>query len=223
MLASFSLRSARAATRLSRTRRRGVTVVESALVLSVFLLLLFGMFEYCRFLLVLHVSNNAARDGARYASVNLDKPSTFGTADYTDGSGRVYISVQKYTTAKMGGTENNIAGFRVAVFAVDQAGLDLVPPVVRPKTKTVGVYPDPFNASDPNAVAWNLAQFPDRIAVYINGNYQPILPTFLLMPTSIPINAYRNGEWLRPLPLCFSPRVRASRGAGASPTSTGAC
>ena len=44
-----------------RSRRRGMTVVESALVLSVFLLLLFGIFEYRRFLLVLHVTNNAAR------------------------------------------------------------------------------------------------------------------------------------------------------------------
>lgn len=190
MLASFSTRSSRAATRLSRARRRGMVVAESALVLSVFLVLLFGMFEYCRFLLVLHVTNNAARDGARYASVNLDKPATFGTTDYTDGSGRVYLSVQKYTKAKMGGTEGNITGFRVAVFAVDQAGLDLVPPVVRPKTKTAGIYPDPFNPADPNTVAWNLAQFPDRIAVYINGNYKPILPSFLLMPTNIPINSY---------------------------------
>ena len=44
--------------------RRGVAVVESALVLGVFALLFFGVFEYCRFLLVLHTTNNAARDGA---------------------------------------------------------------------------------------------------------------------------------------------------------------
>ena len=53
-------------------RRRGMTLVESTLVLMVFLMLLFGIFEYCRFLMVLHITNNAARDGARYAVVNLD-------------------------------------------------------------------------------------------------------------------------------------------------------
>ena len=56
-------------------RRRGMTIVESALVLSVFLMLLFGLFEYCRFLMVLHLTNNAARDGARYAVVNVNCPS----------------------------------------------------------------------------------------------------------------------------------------------------
>ena len=56
--------------------RRGAAIVESTLVLSVFLMLLFGMFEYCRFLLVLHVTNNAARDGVRYAAVNVTKPAT---------------------------------------------------------------------------------------------------------------------------------------------------
>lgn len=61
--------------RLNRPRRRGVTIVESALVLSIFLMLLFGIFEYCRFLMVLHVTHNAARDGARYAAVNVNCPS----------------------------------------------------------------------------------------------------------------------------------------------------
>jgi Flp pilus assembly protein TadG len=188
MLARFRLQSSRA-----RIRRAGVTVVESALVLSVFLMLLFGMFEYCRFLLVLHVTNNAAREGARYASVNLDKPSTFGTTNYTDGSGTVYLSVANYTKFRMGGVDRNIEGFRVAVFACDQAGLNLSPTVVRPKTTSVAtpaVYPNPFNSSDPNALPWNSASFPDRIAVYINGTYRPILPSFLLMPTTIPINIY---------------------------------
>ncbi len=173
--------------------RRGITVVEASLVMSVFLLLLFGMFEYCRFLLVLHVTNNAAREGARYASVNVDKPATFHSQNYTDASGKVYPSVQQYTKDKMGGVWKNIEGFRVAVFTVDQAGLDQTPPIVRPKPKPgtpAGTYPDPWNVSDPYAVDWNSAPFPERIAVFVNGTYRPILPTFLLMPSTIPINVY---------------------------------
>ncbi|MBP3959068.1 pilus assembly protein [Gemmata sp. G18] len=177
-------------TRLRRKHRRGMTVVESALVLSVFMLLLFGMFEYCRFLMVLHISNNAARDGARYAVVNLDKPSTFDDTDYTDASGTIYLSIQNYTTARMGGMQKNIEGFQVAAYAVDQSGLALSPPVVRPKAKSTapaGTYPNPFNASDPYAVPWNTAVFTEKIAVTIDGNYRPLLPTLMLMPTLISV------------------------------------
>lgn len=168
-------------------RRRGLTVVESALVMSVFLLLLFGMFEYCRFLMVLHVSNNAAREGARYAVVNMDKPNDFDYVDFTDASGKKFDNIQKYTTNRMGRIqERNIEGFRVACYAVDPAGLALSPPVVRPKSKT-STTPDPFNNTDSNRVPWNSSQFTEKIAVTVDGNYRPILPTFLLMPGSISI------------------------------------
>lgn len=176
------------ATRLRRTRRRrGLTVVESALVLSVFLLLLFGMFEYCRFLMVLHVTDNAAREGARYAVVNMDKPPDFDYADYTDAGGKTFDNVQKYTTARMGGIHTrNIEGFRVACFAVDPTGLTQTPPVVRPKSKS-GTSPNPFDNTDANRVPWNTAVFTEKIAVTVDGSYKPILPTFLFMPSSIPV------------------------------------
>lgn len=174
-----------------RSSRRGVTVVESAAVLSVFLLLLFGMFEYCRFLLVLHVTNNAARDGARYAVVNGDKPSDFDYVDFTDASGRQFDNIQKYTTARMGGIHTrNIEGFRVACYAVDPAGLSQNPPIVRPKsaaTAPSGASPDPFNNTDPARVPWNVAVFTEKIAVTVDGTYRPILPSFLFMPDSISV------------------------------------
>ena len=179
------------ATRLrAPTRRRGLTVVESALVMSVFMMLLFGMFEYCRFLLVLHVTTNATRDGARYAVANGDKPADFDTVDYVDGAGTVYPSVRNYTTVRMGGVQRNIEGFRVAVFAVDADGLALSPSVVRPKSKSVAnpkVYPDPFAAGDANAVPWNSAAFTEKIAVTVGGTYRPLLPSFLFMPDTISV------------------------------------
>lgn len=168
-----------------RTPRKGMTVVETALVLLTFFLLLFGLFEYCRYLLVLHVTNNAARDGARYAVVNLLKPTNFNTVDYTDASGNVFPSITKYTTDKMGGVQKQITGFQVAVYAVDPTGLTLTPPVVRPKSSNPPTYPDPFNASDPNAMPWNSAVFTERIAVSIKGTYQPLTPLMLFMPSSI--------------------------------------
>jgi Flp pilus assembly protein TadG len=170
-----------------RRARRGITIIEAALVLSVFLLLLFGIFEYCRFLLILHITNNAARDGARQASVLVTSTATAATTRQ---------QIIDYTTARMGGTQKNIEGFSVAVYAVDQAGLDLATPVFRAKSKTSGVYPDPFNPSDPNHVDWNSAPFPERIAVTIKGTYRPLLPSFLFMPSSIPIEitAMMGGE-----------------------------
>jgi Flp pilus assembly protein TadG len=171
----------------TRRLRRGVTIVEAALVLSVFLMLLFGIFEYCRFLLVLHITNNAARDGARQASVLVTSTQPVATTRQ---------QIIDYTTARMGGTQKNIDGFSVAVYAVDQAGLDLPTPIIRAKSKTTGVYPNPFNPSDPNHVDWNSAPFPERIAVTIRGTYRPLLPTFLLMPSTIPIEitAIMGGE-----------------------------
>ncbi len=179
--------------RTPRRRRRGAVVVESALVLSVFLMLLFGMFEYCRFLLVLQVTNNAARSGARYAVVNTDKPSTFNTTNYTDGAGNTYLSIYNYTLTQLAGVQQNFqvpTKVLVAVYAVDPTGLTLTPPVIRPKSTSTTVYPDPSNPSDPNAgygVPWNQAAFTEKIAVSVYGTYQPFLPTLLLMPTSIPI------------------------------------
>ena len=178
-----------------RARRRGMTIVESALVLVIFLMLLFGLFEYCRFLLVLHVTNNASRDGARYAVINGTRPATFDKTDFTDAGGTTYPSVIKYTTARMGGVDKQLQGFQVAVYPVDAAGLLLTPPVVRSKTLSTAtptpVYPDPFSptlSSDPNWPGWNAAAFPDRLAVQIKGNYQPIGASFLMMPSTIPVN-----------------------------------
>ncbi|MDY3552375.1 pilus assembly protein [Gemmata sp. JC717] len=181
------------ATRLRRRHhRRGLTAVEAALVMSVFLMLLFGMFEYCRFLMVLHVTNNAAREGARYAVVNVDKPSTFNITNYTytdaAGATQTVQNIESYTQDRMGGIHvRNIESFRIAVYSVDPTGLTLSPPVVRPKTKTAGTYPDPFNDADANAVPWNSAGFTEKIAVTIDGTYRPLLPTLLLMPSTISV------------------------------------
>jgi Flp pilus assembly protein TadG len=171
---------ARFADRTRRKRRPGATIVESALVLSVFLMLLFGMFEYCRFLMVLHITNNAARDGARYAAVRVNTPA--------DEILTTRQAIVDYTTMRMGGVQKNIEGFRVGVYSVDQAGLNLSPPVIRPKSINTTAFPDPFNPADPLALPWNSAPFPERLAVTIDGTYRPLLPTFLMMPTTIPIN-----------------------------------
>ena len=52
---------------LSRKNRRGAAVVEFALVVPVFILLVFGMIEFGRAVMVQQVLVNASREGARQA------------------------------------------------------------------------------------------------------------------------------------------------------------
>src|SRR5947199_9957244 len=98
-----------------RVKRRGAAAVETALVLGIFLILLFGVFEYCRFLMVLHVANNAARDASRYATVNV------GSDVLTRQD------IQNYATARMGGADQNIRGYQVAVYPCSVSGFALIP------------------------------------------------------------------------------------------------
>lgn len=156
------------------TRRRGAVFVESAFVLIIFLMLLFAIFEYCRYIFVMQVATNAARDGARYAVVNVDKPSTFDVTDYTDSSGTTYQSITKYTNNLMAGVDKNLNGYTVSVFPCDPTKLNQSPPVVQSKA---------------SPTTWNNAAFTEKIAVKITGTYTPLLPTLLKMPTSFTFTA----------------------------------
>jgi Flp pilus assembly protein TadG len=53
--------------RLFRRNRRGAAAVEFAVILPVFILLIFGMIEYGRMVMVQQVLTNASREGARRA------------------------------------------------------------------------------------------------------------------------------------------------------------
>ncbi len=55
--------------------RQGGAIVEAALVLSLFVLFLFGIFEYSRLVFFKQLMDNAAREGARYAAINGSDPS----------------------------------------------------------------------------------------------------------------------------------------------------
>jgi Flp pilus assembly protein TadG len=162
--------------------RRGAAAVESAVVMGVFLLFLFGVFEYCRFLMVLHVTNNAARDAARYAAVNANcDPDPVIVANKK-------ADILAYTKVRMGGTDQNIVGYQVAVYPCSAAGFTMSPPQAVPKSLSSTTPADPFSDTDPNNPPWNAATFSERIAVTVRGTYRPITPVLLLMPSDIPIN-----------------------------------
>ena len=144
---------------VARPRRGGLAIVEAALLLSIFLLFLFAVFEYSRLLLLLHVSTNAARSGARHATVNVDKPVTFVTLD---DSG--IQSITNHIIGQMGGADTMIHNFNVTAFPCDTAQMYQNPPVLAPRS-----------GSPP----WNQASFTERIGVQITGEYRPILPGFV--------------------------------------------
>jgi Flp pilus assembly protein TadG len=96
------------------SRRRAATVVEAALVISIMLLFLFGIFEYCRFVFMLQVCENAAREGARFASART-------------GDGTTLTDVQNFVTNKMSGRDSELAGYTVTVQNVDPTTGNAIP------------------------------------------------------------------------------------------------
>ena len=90
----------------NRQPRRAATIVESALVISIALLFLFGLFEYGRLIFLIQTAENAAREGARYAVAR--------TAD-----GTTQTDIQYYVTDMMAGRQSELAGFAIDVLNVD--------------------------------------------------------------------------------------------------------
>lgn len=62
-----------------RATEAGVTIVESAIILTMFFMLLFGVIEAGRFLNQRQVLTNAAREGARFAVLPLSGTNTLPT------------------------------------------------------------------------------------------------------------------------------------------------
>ncbi|MCZ2343206.1 MAG: pilus assembly protein [Bacteroidales bacterium] len=158
--------------------RRGAAIVEVAVLLTPFFLFLFGIFEYSRYIMVLHTATNAARDGARLASVKVTDSTVTGTtvtsSPYSSGAPAYNVAtITNHVLARMGGINSQITGFTVRVFPCNTTTLYDDPPTFTPK---------------PGSTAWNNAGFGERIAVRITGTYHPIVPSFLMLQTNIPID-----------------------------------
>lgn len=77
--------------------RKGTFVPEFTLIVVVFFMFMFGIFEYARFIFVQNVLNNAAREGARYAVVQTNTAST--------------TTVQNYVNTYLAGQGSSLSGF----------------------------------------------------------------------------------------------------------------
>jgi Flp pilus assembly protein TadG len=65
-----------------RFRRRGASIVETALVLNVCLMFLLGLFDFSRVIMMRQLVTNAAREGCRYAVVNTSTVTTSQVQTY---------------------------------------------------------------------------------------------------------------------------------------------
>ena len=75
---------------LRQLNRKGSAMVEMALVLPMFLLLMVGIVEFSRVLMVQQVITNAAREGARAGSIYFDEAAAISKA--TDISQNYLVS-----------------------------------------------------------------------------------------------------------------------------------
>jgi Flp pilus assembly protein TadG len=67
-------------------RRQAATIVESAFVMSLCLLFLFGILEHGRYVMTLQLLDHAAREGCRYAVVHTYDANTAQVQDTTDAA-----------------------------------------------------------------------------------------------------------------------------------------
>lgn len=70
---------------------KGVAIVESALTLLLFFVVLFAIMEGARFLNVQHVLTNAAREGARLAVTPVSRTSTLPTDGEIEAAARRFL------------------------------------------------------------------------------------------------------------------------------------
>lgn len=82
--------------------RRGATLVETAVVMSLALLFLMGIFEYARFLLTLQMLETAVREGARFAVVRTNDPKA---------------DIEQAVRDRLVGLDQKLPGFKIEVRA----------------------------------------------------------------------------------------------------------
>src|SRR5580704_12754530 len=88
--------------------RRGMTVVQTAVVLSLTLTLTLAIYDYGRYFMLSQLVNNAAREGARQAVANTNTQNTamiqntvvtyMANQNFTDSSGKAFSAADVTVT-----------------------------------------------------------------------------------------------------------------------------
>ena len=143
-----------------RPIRRGATVVEAAVVMVLFLMFLFSIIEYGRYLGLRQAAENAARHGARWARCNTNYNGINGLP-----LGDKTIVVQRIREALGPGSANNIVESQLTGDAINVYKIN--------------------PATQANIGAWDTANSSDSIAVEITGQYRWVVPNFLMLASDV--------------------------------------
>jgi Flp pilus assembly protein TadG len=101
--------------RSHESMRRGAVAVEAAVVTGSLLILMFAIFEYGRYVMIRHVVDNAAREGARLAvSAN--------TWDVNSFNYQTTQTIQDAVRAAMGGQDAAMSPPNIQVYLADSQG-----------------------------------------------------------------------------------------------------
>ena len=141
------------------SRRRGVTVVEVAMVLPMVLLFIMGLFEYGRYFLMVHVCNNAVSAAAAYACKHTSPVVISGTT-----YGNAASDVTSIVNANTGSQQ--LSGAAVSVYLSDSVGNAVA--------DSAGNNPGLFTYAAPGCY----------VCVKLTGTYAFIPSTFLGLPSS---------------------------------------
>jgi Flp pilus assembly protein TadG len=105
-------------TQSPRRRRRGAAMIEAALVLPVVLMFLFGILEYGRYILMMQVLTNAAREGAHYALTHTN-PITIAGVTAGNANSDVTAVINKALAGQ------SLSGQTVSFYTSDTLGNNL--------------------------------------------------------------------------------------------------
>jgi len=98
-----------------KDRRCGAVAVEACLVIGTLLILLFAIFEYGRYIMIKHLVDNAARQGARLAASSIVNDSN--SFNYQTTS-----TVQTAVQSALAGQDSALTGLNIQVYLADASG-----------------------------------------------------------------------------------------------------
>lgn len=136
-------------------------MVETALVLSTALLLLFGVYEYGRFVMMRQLVENAAREGARFAIAHTNDRTT--------------QDVENEVRYRLAGLDAQLDALAIEITGI----------VLRDRTD-----PNTnINYTRGTQLAsWDQASPTDGVRVAVRGEFRPLLPTLLRLNSRIPMD-----------------------------------
>jgi Flp pilus assembly protein TadG len=139
------------------TRRRGATVVETAVVLLTAVTLTLAIYDYGRYFMLSQLVNNAAREGARQAIANTN----------TQNTAMIQNTVVNYLASQ------NVTDSAGKAFSAS----DVVVLQVNPTTGA---------AATPDS-NWYDAAFGSSVMVQVNARFTSLFPSFGFLPTTVTV------------------------------------